>query len=42
VPYGVYYDNSAGLWAIFTEDGSEMPENAAFNVLIIKTGGGIE
>lgn len=32
---GVWYDTS-GFWEIYTEDGSLMPTNVAFNVLIIK------
>jgi hypothetical protein len=29
---GVWFDRSQGLWAVYNEDRSLMPENAAFNV----------
>ena len=32
-PIGVYYDGTH--WAIFNEDGYDMPVNAAFNVLVV-------
>jgi hypothetical protein len=31
---GVWYDTSTGEWAIFNQDGVDMPEGAAFNVLV--------
>ncbi len=33
-PVGVWYDSLAQKWAVFNEDGADMPEDAAFNVLI--------
>ena len=39
-PIGVWYDTSAGDWAIFNEDGASMSVGAAFNVLVIPTAGG--
>jgi hypothetical protein len=42
-PIGVWYDNAAGLWAIFNEDQAPMPIGAHFNVLVgakAKNGGG--
>lgn len=33
-PIGVWYDPNARRWAIFNQDREEMPEGAAFNVLI--------
>ena len=37
-PIGVWYDTSAQKWAIFNQDGVDMPANASFNVLIPTTG----
>ncbi len=34
-PFGVYY--SYGKWRLFNQDGEDMPENAAFNILIPPT-----
>ena len=31
---GVWYDGPTGRWAIFNEDRAEMPEGAAFNVVV--------
>jgi hypothetical protein len=31
---GVWYDEASGRWAIFNEDRAEMPEGAAFNVVV--------
>jgi hypothetical protein len=42
-PIGVFYDNAAGLWAIFNEDQAPMPTGAYFNVLVnssVRNGGG--
>jgi hypothetical protein len=33
-PVGVFYNSSAGEWAIFNEDGAAMPIGASFNVLV--------
>ncbi|MBA2374746.1 MAG: serine/threonine protein kinase [Rubrobacter sp.] len=33
-PVGVWYDSGRGQWAIFNQDLAEMPENAAFNVVV--------
>lgn len=35
---GVWYDGSAGKWAVFNQDRIAMPPNAAFNVLIMRRG----
>ena len=35
-PIGVYYEN--GYWTIYNQDMTPMPENAQFNVLILKEG----
>jgi len=35
-PIGVFYSSSIGKWAIFNQDLTTMPVNAAFNVLVIK------
>ena len=34
-PIGVWYDESTDRWNIFNEDETDIPENAAFNVLVI-------
>lgn len=33
-PVGVWYDAEAARWAIFNQDRAEMPEGAAFNVVV--------
>jgi serine/threonine protein kinase len=33
-PIGVWYDSGSGRWAIFNQDREEMPEGAAFNVVV--------
>ncbi|MBA2694237.1 MAG: serine/threonine protein kinase [Rubrobacter sp.] len=33
-PVGVWYDPGRGQWAIFNQDRAEMPEDAAFNVVV--------
>jgi hypothetical protein len=33
---GVWYDEGAGRWAIFNQDREAMPEDAAFNVFVLK------
>ena len=33
-PVGVWYDASAGKWAIFNQDRAAMPERASFNVVV--------
>jgi hypothetical protein len=35
-PVGVWYNSDTDKWEIFNEDLAAMPENAAFNVLVIK------
>lgn len=35
-PTGVFYLASAGKWAIYNEDMAAMPENAAFNVVVMR------
>ena len=40
-PMGVWYDaNRGGRWAIFNQDLSPMPVNAAFNVVVLEEPGG--
>jgi hypothetical protein len=31
---GVWYDSSLDQWSIFNQDGANMPDGAAFNVLV--------
>jgi hypothetical protein len=33
-PVGVLYDEDAGMWLVYNEDGARMPEGAAFNVAV--------
>lgn len=35
-PLGVYYDSTRQKWGIFNQNSSEIPNNAQFNVLVIK------
>ena len=35
-PIGVYYNNTRQKWEIFNQDGTAVPTNAQFNVLVIK------
>jgi hypothetical protein len=32
---GVWYDTSRDMWAVFNQDGANMPEGAAFNVIVM-------
>jgi hypothetical protein len=34
VSVGVWYDSDAGEWAVFNEDGSDMPTGASFNIML--------
>jgi hypothetical protein len=33
-PVGVWYNDLSGQWAVFNEDGADMPEDASFNVFV--------
>lgn len=35
-PIGIWYDASAGIWAIYNQDGDQMPLNALFNINILE------
>jgi len=35
-PLGVWYDASVGDWAVFNEDGTNMPSDPSFNILIVQ------
>jgi len=34
--YGIYWDGSLNKWAVYIEDGTPMPTNIVFNVMVIK------
>jgi hypothetical protein len=40
-PVGVWYDPLAGEWAVFNQDGANMPEGAAFNLLVPNMDAGV-
>jgi hypothetical protein len=37
-PIGVWYHDAAQKWAVFNQDRASMPDGAAFNVVVIRTG----